>query len=74
MIWLLIIHGLMGPAVVGHFDDEESCKKAGIQLVALLEEEKRTLPKAMGCAGFPGGEIPTPETEYRDARTIGVVK
>ena len=68
MVWLLIIVGVLGPAVAGHFDDEESCKKAGIQLVALLEEEQRTQPKAMGCAEFPGGELPSTETEYREAR------
>ena len=71
MVWLLIIVGVLGPAVAGHFDDEESCKKAGIQLIALLEEEGRGPPKAMGCADFPGGELPTPETEYREARWSG---
>lgn len=65
MIFVLILHGVLGPAVAGTYEDAESCQKAALAYVEALKAGGRKIPQRMGCVGFAKPE-PAP-TEWREA-------
>jgi hypothetical protein len=61
MIFVLILRAALGPAIVGHFDDEKSCQEAAARYVAMLVEQRSDDKHnaQMACVGFPIA-MPTP--------------
>jgi hypothetical protein len=55
MTWLLFVFGVLGPAIVGTYDDEKACYQAANEYAVMLMHENLNDPKwrppPLACVG-----------------------